>query len=169
MMSGAFRHLPLDKARPDSGRFIDVVMGRARSERPPLVEYLIDDVVRKPITTELLGRAWVDPAPGNREGEEAYLDNFIAFWHRLGYDFVRFEESLPFVENELVGSDPSLADGRRHWRDMRRGAIADWADFERYPWPWSLRQAWPAMNTWRRTCRKGWDSSPATPEGCTSI
>lgn len=135
MMSGPFRHLPLDKARPDCRRFIDVVMGRARSERPPLVEYLIDDAVRKPITTELLGRAWADPAPGNREGEEAYLDNFIAFWHRLGYDFVRFEESLPFVENELVGSDPSLADGRRHWRDMRRGAIADWADFESYPWP----------------------------------
>ncbi len=134
-MGEAFRHLPLDKARPDASRFIDVVMGRARSERPPLVEYLIDEAVRKPITTGLLGRAWVDPAPGDRAALAAYFDNFIAFWHALGYDFVRFEQSLPFVENEVVGADASQMDGRRHWRDMRRGAIATWEDFERYPWP----------------------------------
>jgi len=135
MKIGAFRHLPLDKARPDARRFIDVVMGRARSDRPPLVEYLIDDAVRKPITTGLLGRAWVDPAPGDRAAREAYLDNFIAFWHGLGYDFVRFEASLPFVENEVVGADATQTDGTRHWRDMRRGAIATWEDLERYSWP----------------------------------
>ncbi len=134
-MGDMFRHLPLDKARPDAGRFIDVIMGRARSERPPLVEYLIDEAVRKPITTGLLGRAWIDPAPGDRAGSEAYLDNFIAFWLGLGYDFVRFEESLPFVENEVVGADASQTGGMRRWRDMRRGSIATWEDFERYPWP----------------------------------
>jgi uroporphyrinogen decarboxylase len=134
-MAGAFSHIPLKKARPDAGRFIDAVMGRAHPERPPLVEYLVDDALRKPITTELLGRPWVDPAPGDRDGLETYLDNFIAFWHGLGYDFVRFEESLPFVESELVGPDASQLTGERHWRDMRRGVISTWADLERYPWP----------------------------------
>jgi uroporphyrinogen decarboxylase len=134
-MAGAFPHIPLNKARPDAGRFIDAVMGRAHPERPPLVEYLVDDALRKPITTELLGRPWVDPGPGDRAGLEASLDNFIAFWHGLGYDFVRFEQSLPFVEHELVGPDPGRDGGLRRWRDMRRGAITGWEDFERYPWP----------------------------------
>jgi uroporphyrinogen decarboxylase len=134
-MPSPFPNLPLDKARPDAGRFIDAVMGRQRAGRPPLVEYLVDEAVRKPIVTDLLGRAWVDPAPGDRPRLEAYLDNFIAFWRALGYDFVRFEESLPFVETEVVGPDASQRTGERHWRDMRRGAITSWADFERYQWP----------------------------------
>jgi len=134
-MPPAFPHLPLDMARPDAGRFVEVLMGRRSVSRPPLVEYLVDEAVRKPIVTGLLGRAWVDPLPGDRPGLEAYLDNFIAFWQGLGYDFVRFEESLPFVETERVGPDSSQRTGERHWRDMRRGAIASWADFELYPWP----------------------------------
>jgi len=110
-------------------------MGRARGERPPLVEYLVDDALCRPITTEILGRPWVDPATGGRAAADAYLDNFIALWHGLGYDFVRFEESLPFVEHEIVGPDASRGDGSRRWRDLGRGAISTWADLERYPWP----------------------------------
>lgn len=134
-MAARFPHLPLSKAQPDARRFIEVIMGRRRTERPPLVEYLVDDALRKPITTELLGREWVEPTPGDRRLEEAYLDNFIAFFPALGYDFVRYEESLPFVETEVLGADQTSADGTRHWRDMHRGAIASWADYERYPWP----------------------------------
>jgi uroporphyrinogen decarboxylase len=134
-MPEPFPHLPQVKPRPDADRFIDVIMGRQRPPRPPLVEYLVDEAVRKPIVTGLLGRTWVDPAPGDRRGVEASLDNFIAFWHRLGYDFVRYEESLPFVESELLGADASQRTGVRHWRDLTRGAIASWPDFERYPWP----------------------------------
>ncbi len=134
-MAAPFPNLPLERARPDAGRFIDAVMGRRRVDRPPLVEYLVDEAVRKPIVTELLGRCWVDPAPGDRAGLEAYLENFIAFWRGMGYDFVRFEESLPFIETEVIGPDASQRTGERHWRDMKRGAIASWADYERYPWP----------------------------------
>ena len=134
-MAGPFPHLPLGRARPDAGRFVDAIMGVRHPEKPPLVEYLIDEALRKPITTEILGRAWVDPVPGDREGLEAYLDNFIAFWHGLGYDFVRFEQSLSFLEHEVLGPDAGQRDGTRHWRDPRRGAIASWEDLEKYPWP----------------------------------
>jgi len=134
-MAGPFPHLPLAKARPDARRFIDTVMGRARPERPPLVEYLVDEALRKPITEEILDRPWVDPVPGDRAGFEAYLANFIAFWHGLGYDTVRYEESLPFVEPELVGPDASQRTGERHWRDMKRGVLSNWSELERYPWP----------------------------------
>jgi len=134
-MASPFPNLPLGKARPDAGRFIDAVMGRRPVDRPPLVEYLVGEAVRKPIVTGLLGRAWVDPAPGDRAGHEAYLENFVAFWRGLGYDFVRYEESLPFVETERIGPDASQRTGERHWRDTTRGTIASWADLERYPWP----------------------------------
>ncbi len=134
-MAQMFAHLPLAAARPNAQRFIDVILGRTRSERPPLVEYLIDDALRKPITTNLLGRQWVEPHPGDRASLQAYLDNFILFWRALGYDFVRYEEGLPFSEHDLLGHDATRADGRRSWRDMHRGAITSWADFESYPWP----------------------------------
>jgi len=134
-MGSAFPHLPLSRARPDAARFIDVIMGRQATARPPLVEYLIDDALCRPITEDLLGRRWVDPDPADREATERYLDNCIALWHALGYDFVRYEESLPFAEHEVVGADATRADGARHWRDQHRGAIASWADYERYSWP----------------------------------
>jgi uroporphyrinogen decarboxylase len=134
-MAQTFPHLPLGAARPDAQGFIDVILGKARNERPPLVEYLVDDALRKPITTQLLGRAWVDPRPGDRASLQAYLDNFIVFWHHLGYDFVRYEEGLPLVEHDVLGHDATRADGTRAWRDMHKGAITNWADFESYPWP----------------------------------
>ena len=98
------RHLPLSNPQPDAGAFIDILMGRRDRTRPPLVEYLVDDVLRKPITTDLLDRPWI-PNSTDREQQIGYLDNFIAFWHRLGYDFVRFEEGLPFSKRNLVIAD----------------------------------------------------------------
>jgi hypothetical protein len=52
-------------------------MGRLMSARPPLVEYLVDAAVMKPVVTELLGRAWTDYGT-TRESLVAFLDNFIA-------------------------------------------------------------------------------------------
>jgi uroporphyrinogen decarboxylase len=134
-MLTAFPRLPLSQARPDARRFVQVVLGQTRAERPPLVEYLVDDALRRPITEQLLGRQWVTPCAGDRASVEAYLDNFIAFWPAMGYDFVRYEEALPLVANELVGADQTSVNGQRHWRDLHRGSIASWADFESYPWP----------------------------------
>ncbi len=129
------RNLPLAHPQPDANRFIDTIMGRITSARPPLVEYIVDDVVLKPIVTELLGRSWVDEGP-DRESQAAYLDNFIAFWHRMGYDFVRFERAMPLLENRLLLADPAPHSNRqRAWVDQHQGCIETWEDFERYPWP----------------------------------
>jgi uroporphyrinogen decarboxylase len=100
------------------------------------VEYLVDDALRRPITEQLFGRRWVDPGiTGDRAAREAYLDNFIIFWHHLGYDVVRYEESLPFPQHNIVGADPTTRSGSRAWRDQHQGVIASWEDLERYPWP----------------------------------
>jgi uroporphyrinogen decarboxylase len=110
-------------------------MGRRRAAVPPLVEYLVDDVVQRPIVTGLLGRQWAAWGSG-REAQAAYLDNFIEFWLRLGYDIVRFEVGLPFAERHLAAADPVKgSDKVREWSDQHRGAIASRADFECFPWP----------------------------------
>ncbi len=133
-MSLELRHLPLIDPRPDADRFVDILLGRAQGP-PPLVEYLVDDVVMRPIVTGLLGREWVEGG-GDRETLKAYLDNFIAFWQQMGYDFVRFEQGLGFAENQLFAPDPAPGSGKqRGWVDHRHGTISSWADFERYPWP----------------------------------
>lgn len=136
LSSAAFPHLPLEHPKPDAQRFVRILMGREKAERPPLVEYLVDDAVRRPITVELLGRAWVEPIPGDRASQAAYWDNFIAFWYRMGYDFVRFEAALNLPSHQVSAPDTApQAAGERHWRDLHHGTICSWKDLETFPWP----------------------------------
>ncbi len=129
------RHLPIVTPQPDATEFVDILMGRSHSSRVPLVEYLVDDVVMKPIVTEMLGREWVVQGP-SRDSQRAALDNFIAFWYHLGYDFVRFELGLPFLEQQFIAPDPVPGSPKqRAWADEHHGAIMSWEDFEKYTWP----------------------------------
>jgi len=128
------KHLPLKKPSPNAGEFIDIVMGRS-NRRVPLVEYIVDESVQRRIVTELLGREWVEHGP-DRASQAAYWDNFIACWHRLGYDFVRFETGMPFQTASLAAADTAPGvDKQRYWAEEHRGAITNWEEFERYPWP----------------------------------
>ncbi len=128
--------LPIAQPRPNVERFLRFVTGVERGGRPPLIEYLVDRQLMLPIVTEGLGRTWVDPAPGDAAGQRAYLDNFIAFWHGLGYDFVRLEIGLPFPRNRLAAPDPAPgSSATRNWADQHHGVIASWKDFEAYAWP----------------------------------
>ncbi len=129
-----FPRLPVAAPAPDAARFVAALLGRARPGSAPLVEYLIDPVVQKPILEELLGRTWSDFGP-DRASQTAYLDNQIELWRRLGYDFVRFESGLGFAETLLGAEDATASGGRRGWADEHGGLIRGWDDFERYPWP----------------------------------
>ena len=128
------KNLPVEKPKPDGKRFIEVLMGRAGG-KPPLVEYLVDDVLMRPIVTEMLGRSWVVPQD-DRQSLEAFLDNFIQFWYRLGYDFVRFEQDMGFQTKNILAPDPAPGSHKdRSWPDQHHGIINNWEEFERYPWP----------------------------------
>jgi uroporphyrinogen decarboxylase len=129
------KNLTLKKSRPDCVEFMDILLGKTNSHRVPLVEYIVDDVVLKPIITELLGRQWIEPSE-NKEIQKAYLDNFIQFWYRMGYDFVRFEQPLPFNKRMLVTNDVGADKSKkRTWVDLHEGNISSWENFESYPWP----------------------------------
>jgi len=127
--------LPLPSPKPNATEFIGTLTGRAPQSRTPLVEYIVDDVVMKPIVEQLLGRSWV-PLSSDRASQRAYLDNFIEFWYRLGYDNVRFETSLAFPEAKLVIPDAAPGSPKsREWANEHQSALSTWDDFERIPWP----------------------------------
>ena len=120
--------VPLRKPEPDCRRFIRAVTTDYQPPRPPLIEYILDKAVLAPVL-ELMGRPWVEPG-GERAQQRAYWDNFIAFWHGMGYDIVRLEMSLPFPLMERLGGIRG-----RHFAETATGPIQSWADFEKYPWP----------------------------------
>ncbi|MFC1725959.1 uroporphyrinogen decarboxylase family protein [candidate division KSB1 bacterium] len=128
------KNIPVQNPKPDCRQFIDILMGRDNS-RVPLVEYIVDEFVMKQIVTEILGREWADYGK-TRESQKAYLNNFIEFWHRMGYDFVRFEAELGFLSNKISIQDTAEGvTGTRFWADEHSGRISSWEDFEKFPWP----------------------------------
>jgi uroporphyrinogen decarboxylase len=128
-------HVPLANPRPDAGAFVDILMGR-RTGPPPLVEYLVDDVVMKPIITELMGREWVAAIPGDRASLEKVLDNHIEFWYRMGHDFIRWETGLPFAKLGMTAEGTPMDNRQeRSWPDEHHGTIETREDFERFDWP----------------------------------
>ncbi|MBN1346153.1 MAG: hypothetical protein JXQ73_25925 [Phycisphaerae bacterium] len=128
--------VPLDCPRPDVTAFIAAVTGRAKPDRPPLAEYLVDDVVRRPILAAD-GRSWVPPG-GDFDQQKAYLDNFIEFWRICGYDFVRMEIAMPFpagARNSLDTAEQADPGAVRSWAETDAGPIVSRSDFRAYPWP----------------------------------
>lgn len=128
--------VPLDNPKPDAKGFIRYLLGEEKRDRPPLVEYIVDPVIMRPILEEMIGRKWVDPLPGDRESQMAYWDNVIEFWYRMGYEFVKLEIGYPFEERHIFAPDTAPQGyGLRSWVDEHKGAIMTWEDFERYRWP----------------------------------
>jgi len=130
--------VPLSSPVPDSNRMIDIIMGNKPCDRPPLVEYIIDDAHVKNITL-MLGRKWVDAGTKDtfvtsEQSKPEYLDNFIEVWYRLGYDFVRIERNVGFVFSIESSADTAKAT-QHNWVDYERPSIQTVEDFEKYPWP----------------------------------
>lgn len=142
--------VPLEKPKPDIENFIDSDLGKVEPDKPPMVEYLIDNALIRLVTEKLLGRKWVDtPDLVEYMGGQmdflkenigvihAFLDNQIAFWYHMGYDFIRFEESLPLpaISNVIPDTAKGNEDRSRAWQSETEGVITSWEEFEKYPWP----------------------------------
>jgi len=125
------------------------MLGRKVPAKPPLAEYLVDNVIMKPVL-EMMGRKWVDTGEKgeymggqmdlsrqDREVINAFLDNVIAFWQAMGYDYVRVEVSLPLPAVSHVIRDTAQVEEQhdRAWQSMTEGVITTWEQFEKYPWP----------------------------------
>jgi len=74
----------------------------------------------------------------HREILHAWMDNIIAFWYHMGYDFVRIEIIPPYPGvNSLEAFDTAVEskNSKRNWQDSTCGPIKNWDDFENYNWP----------------------------------
>jgi len=120
--------VPLSSPAPDYEAFLKAVTTDWEPPRPRLIEYLINTPVMAAVV-ERSGRQWVDPGP-DRESQLAYWDNFIAFWHVMGYDVVRLELAMPFPRPSRPGGDHGRA-----YAETAFGPVGSWEQFERYPWP----------------------------------
>lgn len=124
----------MKKPAPDADYFINFLQGNV-SGNPPLIEYLVDEFVMQPIITERIGRVWHNNS-SDRDDQIKYLDNFIEFWHQLGYDFVRFEQNAGFPTQQIgIADTASNSTKIRLWAEQHNGLIQTWEDFENYPFP----------------------------------
>ncbi len=121
--------VPLQNPRPDCDAFLRAVTTPWEPDRPRLVEYLFNPPLMKAVLAEL-GREWVEPT-SDTASQKAYWDNAIAFWHHMGYDYVRIEICLPF--SGLTGRKSEAL--HRNFEETHGGPIQSWEDFEAYPWP----------------------------------
>jgi uroporphyrinogen decarboxylase len=127
-------NLPVQEPHPNAGEFIDILMGHREETRVPLVEYIVDEALMRPVVTDLLEREWV-PNTGEPDSLQGWLDSYIEFWHRMGYDCVRLEIPSGFLKKNVVTADTAGMGGQRGWSDEHEGSITNWDDFEQYPWP----------------------------------
>ena len=81
----------------DAKAAIDHLMGRKQLDRPPLVEYIVDEAIMRPVLAQM-GRTWVD----SNADLTGWLDNFSAFYQGMGYSLVKFELALPFASHHLL-------------------------------------------------------------------
>ena len=72
--------VPLENPQPNIDNFIKIIKGEYIPSRGVVMEYLIDEEVRREISKELLGLDWVEPL----EDRYKYLKNYIKFWLQNG-------------------------------------------------------------------------------------
>lgn len=127
--------VPLEKPQPDIDTFVRVIKGESIPTRGVVMEYLVDEEVRRQISVELLGLDW-PMSLEDKDVRKKYLRNYIEFWERMGYDYVRFELNVGFVMRYREAPDTGLLSKRvRKWTEEKKGIIASWKNFESYRWP----------------------------------
>ncbi|HWQ45955.1 MAG TPA: uroporphyrinogen decarboxylase family protein [Longilinea sp.] len=120
--------------KPDITRFIAQMLGKEHHSRVPMAEFLIDETVQRDVLVNLFQRTWT-PSGGSRDQQKAYLDNYIYFWQRMGYDYVRLEVGTGLRFNSLYAQDETTTSQTRGWTDEHGGMIRTWQEFENYSWP----------------------------------
>jgi uroporphyrinogen decarboxylase len=130
-----FPHIKSLIPNPDIHRLIDYLLGKVHNCPAPMVEFIVDEPVMKRIITDVFQREWVDSGP-DRESQKKYLDNLIFFWHRMGYDMMRFEAAPDYPGSARITSNTVKdSNATRSWAEESIGAITSWRDFETYKFP----------------------------------
>lgn len=134
-MASSFHNIESLRPNPDINSFLSSLKGKTNHYKAPMVEFIIDEPVIKSVVTGLLHRQWVENCT-DRESQAAYLDNLIEFWYRMGYDLLRYENSLNFPGLfRSTQNTATTSTGVRSWAEESTGVITSWNEFEQYHFP----------------------------------
>jgi uroporphyrinogen decarboxylase len=124
---------------PRFDRLLTVLRREGEPDRVPFLELFADpEIIEAILDKPVPRRAPPEPVPLSEEESAQYCDRLIEFSLVLGYDYV--------VSLVTGGADyqfgfrdapdtAALTRGQRSWARESQGLIANWNDFERYPWP----------------------------------
>jgi len=116
--------------RPDAAALLEVLAGRRRPERV----HFLESHLSVPVKEALVARFGLEA--GLSRDDPWFLQRREIVVHRfLGYDAVKvLLGGLDFPVPDAPKA-PTESGDLREWVNERRGPVATWEEFERYPWP----------------------------------
>ncbi len=126
--------VPLSRPEPNFDEFRQALIGARDATRAHFAELYADPEIVATVLREFLG---FERVASSTEDPEAYYRRNIAFWHRMGYDYIRVSGGLDFpsAKRRLADDTAALPRLKREWVDAGASLISCPEDFERYPWP----------------------------------
>jgi uroporphyrinogen decarboxylase len=121
---------------PDFEALNAVISGRSRPKKAHIIEIGIDAPVLRDLTERFLGVPWV---PLTEDSRQAYYQQVVTAWHRLGYEcitlFIGFL-NVPAALKRVSTDTDKLPIGQkdRQWVEEGSGLITNWREFEAFPW-----------------------------------
>jgi len=125
------------EAQPDFQQFIEVVTKKRKPAKVHQVELLIDQEIISAISQKYFLEEMV---PLTSQTQRQYIQQYVNWWYRMGYDYTMIIDipgiGLEFPSQMRKTDDTAyLSRGTRNWVEEKKGIIANWENFENYPWP----------------------------------
>lgn len=117
---------------PNPERYKSVLRHEGKPGPVPFIELFADTQIMEAV----LGRPMPVPEPGDRESQRAHAEFLIAFYRKLGYDYVPIGVASGLQRHTASSADTAiLSKGQRNWDNSSTSSITSWAEFDAYPWP----------------------------------
>ena len=120
-----------DEMPPDFTEFKQVVLGEKDAKRVHLIELILSQALARTVVERDLGGKWIPPGEATVEQQ---WDQNLAVWQRLGYDYIRVAGGLNYPMKRREVAEPAFG-ANRQWVEEGRGMVSTWEEFEQYPWP----------------------------------
>jgi uroporphyrinogen decarboxylase len=118
------------RREPDFERLRRALLRQEEPDRVPLLELKADPE----IVAHVMGVS--DAVPLDSIERQRWTDLEVRFWHGLGFDAVRVRGGMQLSRTLIPAEDTAdLKRPARDWQSETEGPIANWDDFERFPWP----------------------------------
>ncbi|MCX7918841.1 MAG: uroporphyrinogen-III decarboxylase-like protein [bacterium] len=117
---------------PDFNRLKKAVFRQGEPDRVPFIELFADIEIIETI----LGEPIPIPQPGDTVAELNWLKKNVEFRYITGFDYVHLSPQFTMEFARIhTQNTAELAKSDRFYIDEENGMIANWQDFENYPWP----------------------------------